>query len=84
EAFFQRSRINEGLETRARLTPRLGDMVELVFVEIFYSAYRSTPLLQKRLIQSLDSLWGEESSLGSSLPECSRIEYSHALRKLIE
>ena len=34
EAFFQRGRVNKGLEARTRLTPRLGDMVEFVFVEI--------------------------------------------------
>ena len=34
EAFFQSGRVNEGLEARTWLTPRLGDMVEFVFVEI--------------------------------------------------
>src|SRR3990167_5112466 len=34
EAFFQRRRINKGFKTRPRLTPGLGNPVELVAVEI--------------------------------------------------
>ena len=34
EAFFQSRRVNEGLEARARLAPGLGDVVELVLVEV--------------------------------------------------
>ena len=34
EPFFEGRRVNEGLETGARLTPSLGDVVELVFGEV--------------------------------------------------
>src|SRR5690606_40464144 len=34
QALFERRGVDEWLETGARLPPRLGDMVELVFLEI--------------------------------------------------
>ena len=34
KALFERRRINEGLEARARLAPGLGDVVELVLLEV--------------------------------------------------